>query len=52
MKKIVDAVNNAYPSLGTVLSYYLTDDHQKQRGGLQCRECNPFTADLFSILRF
>jgi len=40
MKKIVDAINNAYPSLGTALPCYLADDHQNHIGALQCRECN------------
>jgi len=47
MKKIIDAINNKYPALGTALPCYLSDDHQNQLGALQCRECYPFTADLY-----
>ena len=42
MKKIVDVINNTYPSLNIIPSRYLADDHQNQIGALQCRECNPF----------
>ena len=45
--KIVYAINNAYPSLGTALPCYLADNHQNQIGALQCRECNPYTTDSF-----
>jgi len=44
MKKIVDAINNAYPSLGTALPCYLGDDHVNQLEVLQCTECYPFSA--------
>jgi len=47
MKKIIDAVNDAYPTLGTTLPCYLGDDHQNQLGALNCRECNPFTVNSF-----
>ena len=44
MKKIIDAINNAYPTLGTALPCYLGDDHLNQLGALQCTECYPFSA--------
>jgi len=47
MRNIIDAVNNAYPSLGTALPCYLSEDHQNQVGALQCRECNPFSMDTY-----
>ena len=37
--KIVDEINNTYPSLGTALPCYLADDHQNQIGALQCLMC-------------
>jgi len=42
MRRIVDAINNAYPSLGTAVPCYFGDDHQNQLGALECRECYPF----------
>ena len=47
MRKIIDTINNAYPSLGTALPCYLGDDHQNQIGALQCRECYPFSTDMY-----
>ena len=47
MRKVIDSINSAYPTLGTALPCYLGHDHQNQIGALQCRECNPFTADLY-----
>jgi len=47
MKKIVEEVNEKFPSLGTALPCYLSDDHQNQIGALNCRECYPFTAELY-----
>jgi len=47
MRKIIDSINSAYPTLGTALPCYLRDDHQNPIRALQCRECNPFTADLY-----
>ena len=42
MKRIMDAINIQYPSLGAALPCYLGDDHQNQIGVLQCRDCYPF----------
>jgi len=47
MKKIIDTINDNYPTLGTALPCCLSDDHQNQLGALQCRKCYPFTADLY-----
>ena len=47
MKKIVDSINAEHPSLGTALPCYMSDDHQNQQGMLECRECNPFTHNIF-----
>ena len=47
MRRIIDAINDAYPPLGTALQYYLAHDHQNQIGALQCRECYPFTTVAF-----
>jgi len=47
MKRIMDEINTTYPSLGTALPCYLGDDHQSQLGALQCRECYPFTENIF-----
>jgi len=47
MRKIMDAINNTYPPLGTALPCYFSDDHQTQLGALQCRECYPFTKDIY-----
>jgi len=47
MRKLVEAVNNTYPALGTALPCYLADDHQNQLGALQCRECYPFVTENF-----
>ena len=47
MRRIVDAINNAYPSLGTALPCYLSDDHLNQLGALQCRECYPFNTNIY-----
>ena len=44
MKKIIDAINNTYPTLGTALPCYLGDDHVDQLRALQCTECYPFSA--------
>ena len=44
MKKIIDTINNAYPTLGTALPCYLGNDHLNQMGALQCTECYPFNA--------
>jgi len=44
MKKIIDAINNAYPTLGTALPCYLGNDHMDQLGALRCTECYPFNA--------
>jgi len=44
MKKIVDTINNLYPTLGTALPCYLGDDHVNQLEVLQCTECYPFSA--------
>jgi len=44
VRKIINSIN---PTLGTVLLCYLRNDHQKPIGALQCRECNPFTTDLY-----
>ena len=46
MRRIIDAINEAYPTLGTALPCYLSDDHQNQMGALQCRECYPFSVDI------
>jgi len=46
MRKIMDAINNAYPTLGTALPCYLGDDHLNQLGALQCHECYPFSANM------
>ena len=46
MRKIMDTINNAYPTLGTALPCYLGDDHLNQLGALQCRECYPFSANI------
>jgi len=44
MKKIIDAIDNAYPTLGTALPYYLWNDHLNQlMWALQCTECYPFS---------
>jgi len=42
IKRIVDAINTQYPSLGTALPCYQGDDHLNQTGALQCRDCYPF----------
>ena len=47
MRKIIDTINNTYPSLATALPCYLSDDHQNQMGALQCRECYPFCQDTY-----
>ena len=43
MKRIVDAINTRYQSLGTALPCYIGDDHLNQIGALQCRDCYPFS---------
>jgi len=42
MKALMEAINNAYPTLGTALPCYLNDDHNNQLSALECRECYPF----------
>ena len=51
MKKIIETINNTYPSLGTALPCYLCDNHQNQEGALQCNECNPFYPSMCCTMR-
>ena len=47
MKKIMEEINDKFPSLGTALPCYLSEDHMNQLGALNCRECYPFATELF-----
>jgi len=47
MKKIIEAINDSYPTLATALPCYLTDDHQNQLGALNCCECYPFSTIVY-----
>jgi len=42
MKKVMDLVDSAHPSLAKATPCYLGGDHQNQLGALDCRECYPF----------
>jgi len=44
MKKIIDTVNNSYPTFSTALPGYLEDDHLNHLAALQCTECYLFSA--------
>ena len=46
MKQIVESINSKYPTLGTTLPCYMSDDHLNQIGALQCRDCYPFVMDF------
>jgi len=39
---LVDAINTAYPSLGTALPCYYKEDHINPPFWLSCAECHPF----------
>ena len=43
MKKVMELIDGAYPTLANALPCYLGDDHQNQLAALNCRECYPFT---------
>jgi len=47
MRRIMNAINSRYPSVGTALPCYLGDDHLNQIGALQCRDCYPFSTDEY-----
>jgi len=42
MKKVMELINNAYPTLASATPCYFGDDHQNQLRALDCREYNPF----------
>ena len=42
MKRVVDAINDAFPALATALPCYMEGDHANQMSALQCSECYPF----------
>jgi len=42
MRKTIDTINDAHPTLGTALPCYMQDDHNNQLSALECRECYPF----------
>jgi len=44
MRKLIEDVNTANPTLGTALPCYLQEDHNNQLSALQCRECYPFVS--------
>ena len=45
MKKMMELVDGAYPTLANALPCYLAYDHQNQLAALDCRECHPFTIE-------
>lgn len=47
LRHLIDTIHATYPTLGTAVPCYLNDDHQNQLGALQCRECYPFTAEIY-----
>ena len=49
--KIVERVNDKYPSVGTALPCYMSDDHLNQMRALQCRDCYPFMEDILWTFR-
>jgi len=42
IKKVMELINNAYPTLTCATLCYFGNDYQNQLGALDCRECNPF----------
>jgi len=42
MKKVMDLVDSAHPTLAKATPCYLGGDHQNLLGALDCRECYPF----------
>ena len=42
MRKTIETINDAHPTLGTALPCYMQDDHNNQLSALECRECYPF----------
>jgi len=45
MKKVMELIDGAYPTLANALPCYLAYDHQNQLAALDCRECHPFTIE-------
>jgi len=43
IKKIINTINNKFPTLGTTLPCFYDEDHQDPLLALQCRECYLFS---------
>ena len=48
--QFVDNIHTAFPSLASVIPYYLSDDHNNQMGYFSCGECHPFYTELSQCL--
>ena len=43
MRKTIETINDAHPTLGTALPCYMQDDHNNQLSALECRESGYFS---------